>query len=564
MIKTERKSIVECNGRERAKQLLDNGTFRELIGPFEGFESPHLEPQGIVPQSDDGVIIAKGTLNGHPAVVISIEGNFQGGGIGEVSGAKISSALEMARKDCESGVKTIPIILFDSGGVRLQEANYGLLSIAEIGSAIVALRKHVPVIGIIPGNIGAFGGMSITAGLCSALIMTRQGRLGLNGPEVIEQEAGMREFDSKNRQLIWGTIGGNQRKLIGFADILTEDDIDQIKEAVSSIIYKEYVLQERTKQVDRYLSILEGVNPTVRMTPEEARELCNRATNVNVKIKRINSKYEKSKSAGRGQTWFDLLRNEAEEIGTLPSVRVADSMIGDKKVRYIAVVPDAHNRFPRAQKGEVGLLEGWTIAKYVREAIELDRDSEKRSIVAIVDVPSQAYGYHEELLGIHQACAAAVDAYASARLAGHPVVSFIPGNAISGAFLSHGMQSNRLIALRDQGVNVHVMSKKSAARITLRSLEELEAATKKIPAMAYDIESFEKLGALFSLIDGIEADRPGQKDLALINKEIIRAIKDIEDSGNTNLSVRLTSPLAINGGRKASILVRKMMEVQWN
>ena len=553
---------MECNGRERAKQLLDNGTFRELMGPFAGIESPHLEPQGIVPQSDDGVIIAKGTLNTQSVVVISIEGNFQGGGIGEVSGAKISSALEMARRDCENGVKTIPIILFDSGGVRLQEANYGLLSIAEIGAAIVALRQYVPVIGIIPGNIGAFGGMSITAGLCSALIMTRQGRLGLNGPEVIEQEAGVREFDSKNRQLIWGTIGGNQRTLIGYADILTEDDTALIKEAVSSIICGEYVLQERTKQVDRYLSILESVNPTERMTPEEARKLCNQATNINMKKEKKNPEYEKS--AGRGQTWFNLLRNGAEEIGTLPSVRVADSMIGDQKVRYIAVVPDTHNRFPRAKKGEVGLLEGWTIAKHVREAIELDQDSEKRAIVAIVDVPSQAYGYHEELLGIHQACAAAVYAYASARLAGHPVVSFIPGNAISGAFLSHGMQSNRLIALRDSGVNVHVMSKKSAARITLRSLEELEAATKKIPAMAYDIESFEKLGALFSLVDGVEAERPGQEDLDLINNEIIRAIKDIEDSGNTDLSVRLTSSLAKSVGRKASNLVIKMMEEQWN
>lgn len=48
-------------------------------------------------------------------------------------------------------------MIFDTGGVRLQEANYGLLSISEIATQIVALRKYVPVIGLIPGRVGAFG-----------------------------------------------------------------------------------------------------------------------------------------------------------------------------------------------------------------------------------------------------------------------------------------------------------------------------------------------------------------------------------------------------------------------
>jgi malonate decarboxylase gamma subunit len=45
------------------------------------------------------------------------------------------------------------------------------------------------------------------------------------------------------------------------------------------------------------------------------------------------------------------------------------------------------------------------------------------------------------LLGIHLACAAAVDAYASARLAGHPVIALLVGKAMSGAFLAHGYQA---------------------------------------------------------------------------------------------------------------------------
>ena len=555
-------SFVELSGRERAHSLLDDLSYIELLGPQDNIESPHLEPQGIVPQSDDGVIVAKGTINEHPAVVVSIEGNFQGGGIGEVSGAKIAGILELALKECEAGVKTIPVLVFDTGGVRLQEANYGVLSIAEIGAAIVALRRHVPVIAVIPGKIGAFGGMSITAGLCSKIIMTRGARLGLNGPEVIEQEAGIREFDSKDKQLIWGTIGGEQRAATGFADLLIEDDADAIKEEISSIILDATDYSPRTLQGDRYETLLNLVDPTQRLSAEEMRSLWKLSESAAIEEK--SDSLENDKSNGRGQTWFDLLRAGVEEIGDVPSVRVADGMIGEKKVRYIAVVPDNQNRFPRARNGEVGLLEAWSIAKHVRDAIHADQNGEKRAIVAIVDVPSQAYGYHEELLGIHQACAAAVDAYASARLAGHPVISFIPGNAISGAFLSHGMQANRLIALRDVGVNVHVMSKQSAARITQRTLEELESATKKVPAMAYDIESFEKLGALFSLVDGVEASSPEKKDQDIIYKEIDRAIEDVLNDNSRDLSGRLTSSYAQSGGRAASILVREKLKEQWN
>ncbi|PGT84377.1 biotin-independent malonate decarboxylase subunit beta [Bacillus sp. AFS040349] len=562
MINTIKTSFVESNARERALGILDQENHRELLGPSDEFESPHLEPQGIVPQSDDGVVVAKGTIHNHQAIVISIEGKFQGGGIGEVSGAKVAGALELALKDCEKGKKVIPVLVFDTGGVRLQEANYGLLSIAEICAAIVALRHYVPVIGVIPGKIGAFGGMSITAGLCSSILMTREGRLGLNGPEVIEQEAGIREFDSKDRQLIWGTIGGEQRMNSGFADFLVKDDQYLIKETITSIINdKIHAQAPRTERISQYQTLLNLVDPTQPLTPEKVRSLwlqsedCVEEGDKDV----INS----SKDTGRGSTWFDLLRGEFPEVGDIPSVRVSDGMIGEKKVRFIAVVPDQHSRFPRARNGEVGLLEGWSIAKQIHDVIKEDQGKEKRAIVAIVDVPSQAYGYREELLGIHQACAAAVDAYASARLLGHPIISFIPGKAISGAFLSHGMQANRLIALRDDGVNIHVMSKQSAARVTQRSLEELEEATKKVPAMAYDIQSFEKLGALFSLVDGVEADSPGLEDRTIICKEIEKALEDILVEDSNDLSIRLKTSFALTG-RAASIKVRQKLEQQWS
>ncbi len=150
--------------------------------------SPWLFKQNIVPQADDGVVIAKGSIQERPVVLISIEGIFQGGSLGEVGGAKIAGALELAVEDNLKGIPTAAILLLETGGVRLQEANLGLAAIADIQAAIVNLRQYQPVIAVVAGSVGCFGGMSIAAGLCSYIVMTQEGRLGLNGPQVIEQE----------------------------------------------------------------------------------------------------------------------------------------------------------------------------------------------------------------------------------------------------------------------------------------------------------------------------------------------------------------------------------------
>ncbi|MBF8781921.1 biotin-independent malonate decarboxylase subunit beta [Pseudomonas fulva] len=230
------RSFVELAARQRAQALLDPGSFRELLGPFERLMSPWLPRQGIVPQADDGVVIAKGTLDGRNAVVAAIEGAFQGGSMGEVGAAKIAGALELAIEDSRNGTPTCAVLLLETGGVRLQEANLGLAAIAEIQSAIVELRDYQPVIGLIAGAVGCFGGMSIAAGLCSHLLVTREARLGLNGPQVIEQEAGIAEYDAKDRPLIWSLTGGEQRHASGLADAFVADEVEAVRERLLALL----------------------------------------------------------------------------------------------------------------------------------------------------------------------------------------------------------------------------------------------------------------------------------------------------------------------------------------
>jgi malonate decarboxylase beta subunit len=256
-----RQSVIEMRARERARALVDSSTFRELLGPFDRVESPWLPLQGVVPESDDGVIIARGQLAGQPALIMAIEGAFQGGGMGEVSASKIAGALGLARRDCESGKPILPVLLLETGGVRLQEANLGEAAVAEIHAEIIALRRHVPVIGVITGMVGCFGGMSITAGLCSYLVVFPQARLELNGPEVIEQEAGIDELDASDKQTIWSLMGGEQRYETGFVDALVEDDATLLKQAVLDLAARGIPVRHRSENVEAYTRRLATIDP---------------------------------------------------------------------------------------------------------------------------------------------------------------------------------------------------------------------------------------------------------------------------------------------------------------
>jgi malonate decarboxylase beta subunit len=266
-------SFVELGARQRARALLDEGSMRELIDPFARMTSPWLPKQGVVPQADDGVVIAKGSIGGKPVVVCAIEGNFQGGSMGEVGGAKMAGALELAAEDNRKGIPTAAVLLLETGGVRLQEANLGLAAIAEIHAAIVDLRRYQPVIGVVAGSVGCFGGMSIAAGLCSYLVVTQEARLGLNGPQVIEQEAGIEEYDSRDRPFIWSITGGEQRFASALVDAYVADDIAAIQQQVEDLLHKGKPAQERSSQYALFLKRLAEVDTSIQIDPAAVRSL---------------------------------------------------------------------------------------------------------------------------------------------------------------------------------------------------------------------------------------------------------------------------------------------------
>jgi len=226
-----RRSYYEANARERVAAILDPRSFVELLPPGERVVSPHLQALDLPVAFDDGVVVGSGTLAGTPVLIAAQEGGFMGGAVGEVHGAKIVGLLQRAQRE------RLPVLLLaESGGVRLQEANAGLIAVSEVMRAILAARSAgISVVGAIGGQYGCFGGMGIAIACCSAIVMSEEGRLGLSGPEVIETANGVEEFDSRDRALVWRTVGGKHRYLLGDCAALVDDDLAAFRDALSRL-----------------------------------------------------------------------------------------------------------------------------------------------------------------------------------------------------------------------------------------------------------------------------------------------------------------------------------------
>jgi len=221
-------SFAECSARERVARLLDPASFEEWLPPSARVMSPHLAQLGVPSAFDDGVVIGHGTLDGRAVFIAAQEGEFMGGGVGEVHGAKLVGLMQRALRDRPAAV----LLLAESGGVRLHEANAGLIAVSEVMRALLDVRAAgIPVVVLIGGANGCFGGMGIVARCADRVVMSDNGRLAMSGPEVIEASHGVEEFDSRDRALVWRTTGGKHRFLSGDCDVLVDDDVQAFRAA---------------------------------------------------------------------------------------------------------------------------------------------------------------------------------------------------------------------------------------------------------------------------------------------------------------------------------------------
>ncbi|WGG48431.1 biotin-independent malonate decarboxylase subunit beta [Rugamonas sp. DEMB1] len=226
-------SYLEANARERLRALFDAGSFKEFVAPAERVVSPHLAQLNAPVAFDDGVAVGSATLDGQAVYTAAQEGGFMGGAVGEVHGAKLVGLLRRAVRERVGAV----VLLLETGGVRLHEANAGLIAVSEVMRAVLDTRAAgIPVVVLIGGSNGAFGGMGIVSRCANVVVMSEEGRLAMSGPEVIETASGVEEFDSRDRALVWRTTGGKHRYLLGDCQMIVADDVSAFRLAAIDAI----------------------------------------------------------------------------------------------------------------------------------------------------------------------------------------------------------------------------------------------------------------------------------------------------------------------------------------
>jgi malonate decarboxylase gamma subunit len=105
------------------------------------------------------------------------------------------------------------------------------------------------------------------------------------------------------------------------------------------------------------------------------------------------------------------------------------------------------------------------------------------------------------------------------------------------------------------------MHKEAAAKITRRSVEDLERLGQQIPPMSYNVQDYAKLGLLHQLLHVESLLEPNQSEVDDVKNAIIAAIVDTR-KGPPDLGVRRESRAA-QKSRNAGIAARALMEHQW-
>ena len=239
---------TEATARNRIYSLVDKDSFHEFLLQ-DSTVSPTLPELDIQVETDDGVVIGTAQFAHLKVAIASQQRDFIGGSVGEVHGAKINGLIQYAIKHQLVAI----VLLIDSGGVRLQEANVGEIEISEIIRSLLEARSAgIKTIGVICGNNGAYGGMGIISGTLDYLLVNQGARIGVSGAEVIQAVKGAEVFDSKNRPLVWRVYGGRARWLQKAVQAYTTNQMSDIRQSIINAL--QALQKQPTLHLDRVLA----------------------------------------------------------------------------------------------------------------------------------------------------------------------------------------------------------------------------------------------------------------------------------------------------------------------
>lgn len=128
----------------------------------------------LAPRDESGVLPARGTVDGTPAVAFATDATRMGGAIGVAGCRRIVEAIDGAVRD------RVPVAgLWHSGGARLAEGVSSLDAAGRVFAAMVRASGRIPQVSVVLGP--AAGSAAYSPVLTDLVIMSRAGRLVPSG-----------------------------------------------------------------------------------------------------------------------------------------------------------------------------------------------------------------------------------------------------------------------------------------------------------------------------------------------------------------------------------------------
>ena len=120
-----------------------------------------------------------------------------------------------------------------------------------------------------------------------------------------------------------------------------------------------------------------------------------------------------------------------------------------------------------------------------------------RPLVFLVDTSGQALSRSQELLCLNGSLAHLAQCVDLARRQGHPSLSLVTANAVSGGFLSFGLMADQAYALAD--AQVRVMDLRAMSRVTKIAHERLVELAAASPIFAPGAENYVRMGGIAAI-----------------------------------------------------------------
>ncbi|OGW85323.1 MAG: acetyl-CoA carboxylase subunit beta [Omnitrophica bacterium RIFCSPLOWO2_01_FULL_45_10] len=178
---------------ERIKQILDEGSFKEMDSTMESLDPLSFEgPKGYkeklkmdqeITNLKDAVLSGDGMIDGKSLIFAVTDSRFIMGSMGSVVGERITRAIE------RSTAKRLPLIIVSGsgGGARMYEGMYSLMQVAKTSAALSRHNKAGSLFISVLTNPTMAGIMASFASLGDIIVAEPKALIGFTGPRVIEQ-----------------------------------------------------------------------------------------------------------------------------------------------------------------------------------------------------------------------------------------------------------------------------------------------------------------------------------------------------------------------------------------